>query len=65
MTYMPATLVLMNETITTAQTASVKTSVNGLARAKTIALQCNFTYGAGGTTAKVWVQTSFDAGLTG
>lgn len=64
MTYMPATLVLMNETITTAQTASVKTSVAGLARAKSLAIQFNFTYGSSGTTVEAWVQTSFDAGAT-
>lgn len=64
MTYMPATLALMNETITAAQTASTKTAVSGLARAKSVALECIFTYGSGGTTAKVWVQTSFDGGAT-
>ncbi len=55
---------LMSETVTTAQTASTKTAVKGLARAKSIALHCIFTYGSSGTTAKVWVQTSFDAGTT-
>lgn len=64
MTYMPATLQLMNETVTTAQTASTKTAVTGLARAKSVALYCNFDYGSGGTSAKVWVQTSFDNGST-
>lgn len=64
MTYIPATLCLMSETITTAQTASTKTAVRGLASAKSVALQCVFTYGSGGTTAKVYVQTSFDGGTT-
>lgn len=64
MTMMPAQLTLMSETITTAQTASTKTAVTGLSRAKSVALHCNFTYGSGGTTAKVWVQTSFDGGTT-
>lgn len=64
MTYMPATLCLMNETITTAQTASTKTAVSGLARCKSLALECIFTYGSGGTTAIVYVQTSFDGGST-
>jgi hypothetical protein len=54
----------MNETVTTAQTASTKTAVPGLCRAKSVALECIFTYGSGGTTAKVWVQTSFDNGST-
>jgi hypothetical protein len=61
---MPATLQLMSETITTAQTASTKTAVTGLARAKSVALHCNFTYGSGGTSATVYVQTSFDGGST-
>ena len=61
---MPATLCLMNETITAAQTASTKTAVAGVARATAIALECIFTYGSGGTTAKAWVQTSFDGGTT-
>jgi len=61
---MPSSLVLMNETITTAQTATTKTVVFGLAHAFSLVLQCNFTYGSGGTTAKVWVQTSFDGGAT-
>ena len=61
---MPATLCLMNETITTAQTASTKTAVSGLARCKSLALECIFTYGSGGTTAIVYVQTSFDGGST-
>lgn len=64
MTMMPAQLVLMSETVTTAQTASTKTAVIGLARAKSVAIHCNFTYGSGGTSAKVWVQTSFDGGTT-
>ena len=64
MTYMPATLQLMSETITTAQTASEKTAVKGLARAKSLAIECIFTYGSSGTSAKVWVQTSFDGGTT-
>ena len=64
MTMLQATLQLMSETITAAQTASTKTAVTGLARAKSAALYCNFDYGSGGTTAKVWVQTSFDGGTT-
>ena len=31
---------------------------------ESIALQANFTYGSGGTTATAWVQTSFDDGAT-
>lgn len=64
MTYMPATLLLMSETITTAQTASTKTSVRGLARAKSALIQFNFTYGSGGTSVDAYVQTSIDGGTT-
>jgi hypothetical protein len=64
MTYMPATLLLMSETITAAQSASTKTAVAGLARAKSLAIQYNFTYGSGGTSFTAWVQTSFDGGTT-
>jgi len=32
--------------------------------ARYLALQGNFLYGSGGTTAKAWVQTSFDGGAT-
>jgi hypothetical protein len=54
----------MNETITTAQTASTKTAATGLGRCKALLLYCNFTYGSSGTTAKVYVQTSLDGGTT-
>ena len=64
MTYMPATLLLMSETITTAQTASTKTAVNGLARAKALDVQFNLTYGSGGTSVDAYLQTTFDGGTT-
>lgn len=51
--------------ITTAQTAAVTTAYqfrDGQPRDLTI--QCNFTYGSGGTTADAWVQTSVDGGQT-
>lgn len=64
MTYMPNQLVLMNETVTTAQTASTKTAVTNIANARSVGLHCNFTYGSGGTSAIVYVQTSFDGGST-
>lgn len=53
-------------TITTALTGSVLTS-GGYASLRTyqdIVIQATFTYGSGGTTAKAWVQMSFDAGTT-
>lgn len=61
---MPTKLCLMNETITTAQTASLKTSVGNLARMKALAIYFNFTYGSGGTSVDAYVQTSFDEGTT-
>jgi hypothetical protein len=59
---------LLNKTVTTAVTAAVTTPlqlrpVEGVI-AQNIALQANFAFGSGGTTATVWVQTSFDAGST-
>ncbi len=50
--------------ITTALTASVTTPLTGLAGMKYVVVEAIFTYGAGGTTAKAFVQTSLDGGLT-
>lgn len=61
---------LLNATITTAVTAVTTTalqiqSVSGeRALPVTMAIQCKLTYGSGGTTAVVWVQTSLDGGAT-
>ena len=57
---------LLNIPITTAITAQTSTALQvqtpmGL---ESVTLQANFTYGSGGTTATVWVQTSYDGGLT-
>ncbi len=60
----PNVIPLMNETITTAQTASAKTAITGLSKMISILLECKFTYGSGGTTGKAWVQTSLDGGTT-
>jgi len=52
---------LLAVAITTAVTAQVSAAqqlFDGPPRA--MAIQCNFTYGSGGTTADAWVQTSFD-----
>lgn len=58
--------ILPTLTITTALTGSVVATktVKGKAAAREIALQANFDYGSGGTTAKAWFQTSFDGGVT-
>ena len=57
---------LFNQTITTAITAQTSTAlqVQGQMGVESATIQANFTYGSGGTTAAVWVQTSIDGGLT-
>jgi len=56
---------LLSVTITTA----VSAQVSGLLQLRdgnpqSAILQCNLTYGSGGTSADAWVQTSADGGLT-
>lgn len=55
---------LAETTITTAVTGTTTTAVVDLEGMKYLGVQALFTYGSGGTTAKFWVQTSFDAGTT-
>ena len=55
---MPAT------TITTAVTGLTTTAELNLAGMTSLAVFSKLTYGSGGTTAKIWVQTSFDQGTT-
>lgn len=51
--------------ITTAVTAAVTNPVStGTGPAGSLLVQIDFVYGSGGTTAKVWVQTSLDGGTT-
>jgi hypothetical protein len=51
--------------VTTAQTAAVTTPVQfPLGTTGAVVIQCNFTYGSGGTSATAWVQSSIDAGVT-
>lgn len=57
-TLLPAT------TITAAVSGSTTTPIEQLANMKHLVVEAIFTYGADGTTAKFWVQTSFDAGAT-
>lgn len=57
------TYTLLSETITTAVSAVTPDPTAG-AFSDALTLQAVFTYGSGGTTAKAWVQTSFDAGAT-
>lgn len=51
-------------TITTAVTGITTTPVVLLAGLKYVVAQAIFVYGSGGTTAKAWLQTSFDGGET-
>jgi len=53
---------LISETITTALTAAVRGPFVGLYGMKNLAIEANFVYGSGGTTLKVWIQTSLDGG---
>ena len=55
---------LYSATITAAITAVGQTAVIGLPGTKELHLHANFTYGSGGTSADVWVQTSLDNGVT-
>ena len=60
---------LLNIPITTAITTSVTPNfqlrgTSGSAYPNSMGIQCNFTYGSGGTTALAWVQTSLDGGTT-
>ena len=55
---------LLSATITTAVTATTTTAVTLRSDVRSIGIHCNFDYGSGGTTAKFWVQTSFDGGTT-
>lgn len=50
--------------ITTAVTGVTTTPVKYLSGLNTLVALATFTYGSGGTTAKFWVQTSFDGGAT-
>lgn len=58
-------LALLAETvITTAVTGQTGAERMLPAGTQALALQVNFTYGSGGTSAKLYVQTSLDKGLT-
>lgn len=50
--------------ITTALSASAQTVIEDLDGMSSVTLEVAFGYGSGGSTAKAWVQTSFDGGTT-
>ena len=56
-------ITLLDKSITVAETAATG-NYYPLTHARSIAIQANFTYGSGGTTAKFWVQMSLDGGTT-
>lgn len=51
-------------TLTTAVTAVVGEQIRLTDQLRAQCFQLNFVYGSGGTTSKVWVQTSLDGGST-
>lgn len=55
---------LLSATITTAVTGTTTSAVTLRPGTVSLGIHCNFAYGSGGTTAKAWVQTSFDGGTT-
>lgn len=57
-------ILLGSTTITTAVTAVTTTPIDMLSGMKHLVCEAIFTYGSGGTTAKFWVQTTFDRGTT-
>lgn len=63
-------ITLLNTPVTTAVTAVVtpnfqlRPGPGGQFLPSTMAIQANFAWGSGGTTALAWVQTSFDGGTT-
>lgn len=50
--------------ITAALTAQAQTPIDDLDGMTAVSLEVAFLYGSGGSTAKVWVQTTFDDGVT-
>ena len=55
---------LISRVITTAETATTADAVAMLGRVESLTIYVVFTYGSGGTTCRVWVQTSLDGGAT-
>ena len=55
---------LANKTVTTALTDDNQGEFGDFVGMKSLTVEVNFTYGSGGTNAKVWIQTSLDGGTT-
>jgi hypothetical protein len=60
----PGQYTLLSRAITTAINGEAQTAVDKLAGIASATLQCEFSYGSGGTSCKIWVQVSLDQGLT-
>ncbi|RWC29258.1 MAG: hypothetical protein EOS27_16530 [Mesorhizobium sp.] len=60
----PGQFNLLNRAITTAIAGEAQTAVDKLAGILAATLQCEFAYGSGGTTCKVYAQVSLDQGLS-
>jgi hypothetical protein len=60
----PPAQIILNATLAAAVTADVTAGVFALPRTESLTLQAVITVAGGGTTAKAWVQTSFDGGTT-
>ena len=60
----PGPRTLAQRAITTAITGEAQTLADDLAGIQAATIECQFQYGSGGTSAKVWVQVSLDAGQT-
>lgn len=55
---------LADLSITTALTGSAQTAIENLEGILAASIQAKFAYGSGGTSAKAYVQATFDRGLT-
>jgi hypothetical protein len=60
----PGQYTLLSRAITTAINGEAQTAADKLAGITSATLQCEFSYGSGGTSCKIWVQVSLDQGLT-
>lgn len=60
----PGCYSLADTAITTALTGSAQTAIENLEGMLAASIQAKFAYGSGGTTAKVYVQTTLDDGIT-
>jgi hypothetical protein len=60
----PGSRTLAQRAITTPLTSEAQTAFDDLAGIIASTIECQFQYGSGGATAKVWVQVSLDLGQT-